>query len=309
MDRNGGENRVCREFLRGECDRGDRCKFSHPDLNEGGGGDELKSRVCRDYLRDECVRGDKCIYQHPPGQKGSSKAVKFCHNFQNGRCRSQDCSYLHCSSEEEVYYKETGKLPPGMDDMVKNMSSSKICKDFLNGKCFRQMCKFVHTDTEYQGGPPRKRPMPSWDNRNEFYPPPREERERMRSLVNMVHDLEDENVVLRHKLSRIHRQVLDLTDDNKILLDDNRRLRGQSDAESLRPAPRRPDAVGDVPSLDSYLRERAPAVASARAAAIAHSEASGPRAGGAGYEADRLSAYNPEHPTPYEGRLSARYDY
>ncbi len=130
----------------------------------------------------------------------------------------------------------------------------------------------------------------------------------MRSLVNMVHDLEDENVVLRHKLSRIHRQILDVTDDNKILLDENRRLRAQSNPDALRALPRRPEAAGDVPSLDSYLRDRAPTAVPARAAAAAQAEGP-PRSRAPGYDSDRLAAYNPEHPTPFEGRASDRFSY
>ncbi|XP_022090699.1 uncharacterized protein LOC110979315 [Acanthaster planci] len=300
---NGSNTQVCREYLRGECDRGSNCKFSHPDLKEGS--NEMKDKICRDYLRDECSRGDRCIFQHPPGLQGSKRVIKFCHNFQNGRCPREGCTYLHCTQEEEEYYNKTGKLPPGAEEQIKSEQAKKVCKDFLNGKCFRSQCKFAHpgSDGYGYGGPPRKRPMPPWEDRNAFYPPVREDRERVRSLMRLVNDLEDENVVLRHKLSRIHRQVLDLTDDNKALLDENRRLRG--DPEAPRAPPHRAEAAsGD---LDSYLRDRPVAVPAPHAPAL-DPVTSRAAARNTGFESERAAPYSSDRPG-YESRLSSGYDY
>ncbi|UMM20699.1 hypothetical protein L5515_015877 [Caenorhabditis briggsae] len=60
------EIEVCREQLRGTCERGDNCKFAHPpkhmDLIPG-----QKVTVCYDSMRDRCTRV-KCNYLHPPRQ-------------------------------------------------------------------------------------------------------------------------------------------------------------------------------------------------------------------------------------------------
>ncbi|XP_038044977.1 zinc finger CCCH domain-containing protein 10-like isoform X2 [Patiria miniata] len=291
------DNQICREYLRGECDRGTNCKFSHPDSKEGS--NDLKDKVCRDFLRDECIRGDRCIFKHPTGMQGTKRVIKFCHNFQNGRCPREGCTYLHCSQEEEEYYKETGKLPPGVEDVLKVEQTKLVCKDFLNGKCFRSQCKFSHPEPDYYG-PPRKRPMPPWDDRGGFIPPMREDRDRVRSLMRLVNDLEDENVVLRHKLSRMHRQVLDLTDDNKSLLEETRRLRADPDA--ARAPPRRPEAASS--DLDSYLRDRPVAVPAPHAPAL-DPVTSRAAARSSGFESDQYAADRPA----YESRLSAAYEY
>lgn len=35
----------------------------------------------------------------------------FCHDYQNSGCRRALCKFIHCTREEEEYYKQTGHLP------------------------------------------------------------------------------------------------------------------------------------------------------------------------------------------------------
>ena len=35
----------------------------------------------------------------------------FCHDFQNKTCSRGACKFIHCTREEEDYYKTTGQLP------------------------------------------------------------------------------------------------------------------------------------------------------------------------------------------------------
>ena len=86
-------------------------------------------QVCRDFLRNVCRRGKKrCRYLHPddvdPNAIGVTNGVcrttfLFCHDYQNGQgCKRDECKFLHCTVEEEQYFKLRGKLPDHVIDMA-----------------------------------------------------------------------------------------------------------------------------------------------------------------------------------------------
>ncbi|KAK7071381.1 hypothetical protein SK128_010516 [Halocaridina rubra] len=62
------------------------------------GGRGQSEKVCRDFMRSMCNRGDKCKFYHPPqenpgaGGKRRSSWLVLCHDFQNGQCTRSDCS-------------------------------------------------------------------------------------------------------------------------------------------------------------------------------------------------------------------------
>jgi len=75
----GRKRGVCFAWQRGECFRGDSCKFSHEDDGGGGGGGGggsfgggrgrgasfgEKRGVCYAWQRGECWRGDACRFEH-----------------------------------------------------------------------------------------------------------------------------------------------------------------------------------------------------------------------------------------------------
>ena len=117
--------------------------------------------VCRDYLRNVCKRGPRCKYRHPNGNEahvlGQLQEYTFCHDYQNSGCRRPNCKFIHCSREEEEYYKSTGQLPVrlqqaaalGIGIIPKSLPILRgdvpICKDYLKGECKRGgRCKFRH---------------------------------------------------------------------------------------------------------------------------------------------------------------------
>jgi len=61
-----GFKEMCGDFRRGECSRGDRCRYSH----EGPGGVSTRAdgrEMCGDFKRGMCSRGDTCRYSHDIG--------------------------------------------------------------------------------------------------------------------------------------------------------------------------------------------------------------------------------------------------
>ena len=123
--------------------------------------------ICRDYLRNVCKRGKRCKFRHPAGdeakQLGRKHDFTFCHDFQNSGCRRANCRFIHCTREEEEYFKQTGQLPVRLQqaaalglgvvptDIPLLKGEVPICKDFLKGECKRQSrCKFRHlTPSQY----------------------------------------------------------------------------------------------------------------------------------------------------------------
>ena len=89
---------VCYDWQKGECDRGNACRFAHSEdtqefsnTNEGGGNPNFgRSRgVCFDWQKGACERGDNCRFTHSnenEGGTGSSYPTFSRPRFQgNGR--------------------------------------------------------------------------------------------------------------------------------------------------------------------------------------------------------------------------------
>ena len=133
--------------------------------------------ICRDYLRNVCKRGKRCKYRHPNPTEakdlGRKHEYTFCHDFQNSGCRRPNCRFLHCTRDEEDYYKQTGQLPVRLqqaaaigigvlpNELPLLRGEVPVCKDFLKGQCMRAgRCKYRHTN------PPNYEPTPDTKERS-----------------------------------------------------------------------------------------------------------------------------------------------
>ncbi|XP_071451766.1 zinc finger CCCH domain-containing protein 10-like [Hetaerina americana] len=242
---------VCRDFLRNVCRRGKRCKYLHPEEKD-------TSAV---GLRQEInvVNGPVAIIQ-PVVQK---LEYTFCHDFQNKQCTRSACKFVHCTREEEEYYKATGELPPHLVTEVE----VPICKDHLKGECRRgpTRCRFRHLPPPAPapdaaanvpvcegvgsvvmepvnrvrvdapggggGGPAakrRRRHCPPVPQPPPPPPPPQilyypEAGAAARRAEARM--LEDENAVLRRRIDELRKQVTGLSATNEFLLEQNAQLR------------------------------------------------------------------------------------
>ena len=114
----GEDKPACYAFQRGECDRGDSCRFSHGPGGGGGGGGGGFGRggggggggACYAFQRGECDRGDSCRFSHAPGGGGGygggggrggyggggDRPRGECYAFKEGRCdRGDSCRFSH----------------------------------------------------------------------------------------------------------------------------------------------------------------------------------------------------------------------
>jgi len=67
---------VCFAFQKGQCDRGDACRFSHTEAKEGDAAASSWSKPpCFAFQKGECWRGDDCRFSHEAeGEKKEEKA-------------------------------------------------------------------------------------------------------------------------------------------------------------------------------------------------------------------------------------------
>jgi hypothetical protein len=76
---------VCRDYIRGACNRGDTCPYHHIVNFKSNGADH-----CRDFQRGVCARGATCPYAHVP------EYVEICRDHQRGHCkRGLVCPFHH----------------------------------------------------------------------------------------------------------------------------------------------------------------------------------------------------------------------
>ncbi|CAK8565641.1 unnamed protein product [Lathyrus sativus] len=74
----------CRHYMKGRCNEGDKCKFSHDTVPE------TKSKPCVHFARHSCMKGDDCPYDHQLSKYPCSNLVS------NGSCtRGHACLFSH----------------------------------------------------------------------------------------------------------------------------------------------------------------------------------------------------------------------
>ena len=88
---------VCRHYQqRGECGRGNACRFSHEGVGGGRGYGRVRGGrgVCYKYPRGECLRGDACRFSHEGVGGGRGRGV--CYKYPLDEClRGTSCQFSH----------------------------------------------------------------------------------------------------------------------------------------------------------------------------------------------------------------------
>lgn len=245
--------------------------------------EKRRGMVCRDFLRGVCNRRSACKFQHPENKK---KVYYFCHDYQNGDCRrNKYCRFIHSSHEDELHYKKTGELPSHLLDWHDRARSASpeesgvpICKQFLWSECWRENCRYKHVSMNEYRKIQRRSPSPlvkeeetmferqierqdiDYNNKNkyieDYYEPEvkrsrpsvyREENEPIENRVERLDNvhlyengshyssrpqpertylmLEEENMMLRERVSELKKRVDDLQVTNEFLLEQNAQLR------------------------------------------------------------------------------------
>eukprot|EP00201_Polytomella_parva_P021419 CAMPEP_0175040030 /NCGR_PEP_ID=MMETSP0052_2-20121109/997_1 /TAXON_ID=51329 ORGANISM="Polytomella parva, Strain SAG 63-3" /NCGR_SAMPLE_ID=MMETSP0052_2 /ASSEMBLY_ACC=CAM_ASM_000194 /LENGTH=1419 /DNA_ID=CAMNT_0016302117 /DNA_START=59 /DNA_END=4315 /DNA_ORIENTATION=- len=153
------KTQICFEFTKGQCTRGDKCKYSH-DLATIVQFNSKEKGICFDFLRNQCNRGLLCRFSHDlsnitqqcqaynacatttaTSAKPGSKPNAICYDFVKGLCqRGGECKYSHDLSLVMKMVRGAGAGPNPQAD-----SKTEMCYDFLRGKCNRgTACKYSH---------------------------------------------------------------------------------------------------------------------------------------------------------------------
>ncbi|CAE7255021.1 mkrn1 [Symbiodinium natans] len=97
-----GQRTVCRDFAKGHCKYGDRCRYLHEDGGGGGGTSSHSKTLCREFVKGHCKYGDRCRYSHDQGGTPGDRSHIPCRQFAKGNCVFGDrCRYSHDDPEDK----------------------------------------------------------------------------------------------------------------------------------------------------------------------------------------------------------------
>lgn len=173
----GGKPQICFDFTKGQCKRGDGCRYSH-DVKYIIEVNSREKGICFDFLKGMCTRGVMCRFSHDlnnlkpmlhqahhsnggdvrvigggasgdvvigrgGGQRKKKKRAPICYDFVKNTCaKGAACRYSH--DYMSLFHQIHGEKQQGSGGHV-NQASSKVCIDNLRGACQRgDGCKFQH---------------------------------------------------------------------------------------------------------------------------------------------------------------------
>ncbi|CAJ1406433.1 unnamed protein product [Effrenium voratum] len=115
---------VCRDFAKGSCKYGDRCRYSHENGASSAAGSGEK-KLCRDFLKGNCKYGDRCKYSHDQGGTPGDRSHIPCRQFQKGHCVFGDrCRYGHDGEPGEAQGSDAITIPMASVHVVKRQQLS-----------------------------------------------------------------------------------------------------------------------------------------------------------------------------------------
>eukprot|EP00955_Chlamydomonas_euryale_P051387 354859-Chlamydomonas_euryale.AAC.9 len=136
----GRTNAICYDFVKGVCQRGSECRYSH-DLSliartARGGGNHLRSgEVCYDYLRGRCTRGTSCKYLHSMtflggceymvGSEGGYLPVGCAHTSMSGAIGQPGLMGAMCGGHagDAIAHKRSVDLSDGLRSVASDQQS------------------------------------------------------------------------------------------------------------------------------------------------------------------------------------------
>ncbi|XP_030754851.1 zinc finger CCCH domain-containing protein 10-like [Sitophilus oryzae] len=110
---------------------------------------DKEDSVCRDFVRGICDR-QFCKYKH----ENEIRPLNFCYDFQNNICPRPHCKFIHCSPDEVEEYKRSGEMSNQILAEATRKSqlpgTPPVCNQFKKGICRRAHCKFRHITKEQE---------------------------------------------------------------------------------------------------------------------------------------------------------------
>eukprot|EP00438_Fugacium_kawagutii_P009341 Skav234559 [mRNA] locus=scaffold2556:497961:515995:+ [translate_table: standard] len=127
---------MCADFKRGNCHRGERCKFSHGD---GTGREPFGIEMCADFKRGACFR-DHCKFSHGESAPQIARVVpvvprlgvEMCADFKRGACFRERCRFSHgeplgeMSSLSSLSLNGSSNLPSALPSALPSPQSANL---------------------------------------------------------------------------------------------------------------------------------------------------------------------------------------
>lgn len=172
-----GRAQICFDFTKGQCSRGDGCKYSH-DVNYIIEVNSQEKGICFDYLKGTCSRGMMCRFSHDLNNlkpllvsqargeyigQGKKKGP-ICYDFVKNKCsKGSDCKYSHDYTAlfQQIHKKRPSSVKQQQQSgrasghSSTGMGQDVVCIDYLRGRCTRgNACRYKHAMPEAMGQGP-----------------------------------------------------------------------------------------------------------------------------------------------------------